>query len=229
MQSFFKKLPIFFVAIICIALPLQAQQTNFEDSEEPFIEEGIFLTGFSISFINASRDDFNQEYEREFTHLSLQLDGLYFVNDRIGVGPLLGYRFTYRDLEDPFRSEDSDTRNTALEYGVKGGWFIPTAKLFGGTGDSHFFLDGGVSWLRTKFEREPNNDSEPRTQFGFQIGTGFLLPVGKRIALETKLGFQSRRREYRLGRRNPGGEITFTTETRWLKEVALSVGLKVGF
>ena len=230
MSTLLLKFSIIMITVTGLAVaPAHAQQAKLQDRGQPLIKQGRFLTGFSLSLINASREDFNQEFEREFTDISVQVDGLYFINNRIGVGPLLGYRFTYRDLEDPFRAEDRDTRRSAFEYGAKGGWYVPAAKLFGGTGNSYFFVDGGISWLRTQYKVEPENNATIRNQFGFQLGTGFLLPVGKRIGIETKLGFQSRQQEYTFSRREPDGEIRTRTETKWLKEVALSVGLKVGF
>lgn len=143
-------------------------------------QKGKVLTGFLLSFINASREDFNQEFEREFTHISVQLDGLYFVSDRTGQ----------------------------FEFGVRGGWYIPAAEVFGGVGDMQFFVDGGISWLQNKYNVEPANDWDRRNQLGFQIGSGLLFLMGRRIALETKLGF-----------RLVGGNLRFFRTVRMAKRL----------
>lgn len=245
MLSFFKKTKNFIkhpflqelsgliiLATTLLVSPLYGQHNSVEDPEESLIQKGKVLTGFSFSFINASRDDFNQEFEREFTDISLQLEGLYFLSDRIGIGPLLGYRFTYRDLEDPFRGgtqSDSDTRAGQFEFGIKGGWYIPATKLLGSAGDTQFFVDGGLSFLREKSKQEGRPKPDANYRFGYQFGTGFLFPMGKGIIIETKLGFQSRRREFRIRQTNPDGEDSIRTITKWPKEIALSVGFKVSF
>lgn len=230
MYLFLQKLPLILLFVLILrALPLQAQEKSKMNHNKPFIEQGIFLTGFSLSFINASRDDFNQEFAREITDITAQLDGLYFVDDHLGIGPLLGYRFTYRDLVDRPIELDEDQRRSRLEFGAQVGWYMPARKLFGGSGRSQFFIDGDVSFVRFKNRLENNPEPDADYRFGYQVGTGFLFPVGKRIAVETKLGFQARQREYTVGTREEGGEKISITETKWLKEVALSVGLKVTF
>lgn len=232
MHPLLQKLSFAFILVtLLLASPLYAQQNTVQPPDQPFIQQGKFLTGFSFSFINASREEFNQDFEREFTEIAVQIDGLYFVSDQIGVGPLLGYRFQYIDLEDPFRSgpPDDDIRFGQFEFGVKGGWFIPATRLFNNKGDTQFFIDGGASLLRQKLRRENIETQDVDYRLGFQLGTGFLFPVGKRIAIITKLGFQTHEEEFAVPVRHENRETTFRTETKWIKEVALSVGLKVTF
>lgn len=229
MQNFSSKhfyLTVFLA--VMVTMPAAAQQNKAEQEESPFIQQGDVLTGFSLGFTNASTGNYNFEFPREVSRLSIQIDGLYFVSNHIGVGPLLGYQFTYRDLEDPYTAGDTDVRRWQFEFGAQSGWYMPLKSLFGGSGDSQFFVDAGISWLRDRFEEEGVDKSDPEYSFGYQLGAGFLFPVGRQIAIETKLGFQARQQEYRFAHGTHEG-ITHTTETKWREEVALSVGLKVVF
>lgn len=233
MNTFYQKFTVLFVVVFgLIVLPLQAQQINQEETKQSFIQKGRFLTGFSIGFTNASRESYNHEFERELSRFLLNLDGLYFVSDHFGIGPILGYEFVYRDLVStpPVSSSgDVDTRSWDFKLGAKTGWYTSANELFNTSSlaDAQFFVDGGVSWLRSRYQTESSFDAEPDYGFGYQIGTGFLFPVGEQIAIETKLGFQSHQEDYRWRIVDPNGNTEIFTETKWLEEVVLSAGFKV--
>lgn len=188
-----------------------------------FVRKGTFLTGFNFSLGNGSREKFNQDLAQEVTGISFEVDGLYFVSEHVGVGPIFAYGFSYRDLYNViYPPRDIDERRYYWVTGIKAGYFIPINKVL--DGGSYLFLEGGALVQYSSFMQESGFDSDD-SQFGYKIGTGILIPVGKQLALNTKLGFQSFRREYKfVDKQNEP-----MNETRWLKEVALSVGLKVGF
>ncbi len=223
-----KSTTLFFIGLLIIALPLYAQQAN-DQSEEPFIEKGTILTGFSLGFINASPTDGNDIFINEYNLLTLQLDGLYFLSDRIGVGPLIGYQYYFFERPNRATVGIEEVRRWQFEFGLKSGWYIPAPEFFGGGSGSQFFVDAGISWLQNRLERVGDFETESDYLFGFQVGTGLLIPMGKQIAIETKLGFQSRRKEFVSGERLPDGEVQFSTVNKWLKEISLGVGLKVSF
>lgn len=64
------------IMLACTAT--HAQGTEKQKDKAPFIQKGKFLTGFSVSFINASREEYGRLSPRGFTQISIQLDGLYF-------------------------------------------------------------------------------------------------------------------------------------------------------
>ncbi|HEX6983397.1 MAG TPA: hypothetical protein VF181_11620 [Balneolaceae bacterium] len=233
MKTFHQKFAVLLIAVFgLIVLPLKAQQVEDEDSEQAFIEQGKFLTGFSISFTNASRESFNQESAREISQLLINLDGLYFLSDHLGIGPLFGYEFVYRDLvpTPPVSGlRDIDTRSWQFKFGAKAGWYTSANELFGwpSSGNALFFVDAGVNWLRSRYQIESSFDTGTDYNFGYQIGTGFLFPVGEQIAIETKLGFQSRREDYLWSITDSNGQTTFFSETKWIEDIALSLGFKV--
>lgn len=132
---------LFFVAEFSI-LPAYGQNhsdSRMQQSKESFIHKGKILTGFTLGFTNATGSDYNQDFPREITEMNLQLNALYFVSDHIGIGPLVGYQFTYRDLV-PYRrgSPDIDTRSAGLEVGAQGGYYFPASDIFGGNSDIYF-------------------------------------------------------------------------------------------
>lgn len=215
MYSFFKKFTVLFIAAFgLMALPLHAQ-TDLEKADQPFIQQGDFLTGFSLSFTNTTGDYSDPQSGNEFSRLFINLDGLFFVSDHFGIGPALGYQFNFQDL-DPETSGIGNIRNWDLKLGVKAGWYTSANELFGTSslGRAQFFVDAGAFLFRTRVEVENVENLSPNSDFGYQIGTGFLFPVGEQIAIETRLGFQSRMAEQFNGR-------------EWLNDVMLNVGFKV--
>jgi hypothetical protein len=215
-----------FLLIISSSIPLYAQNSaedKYQKSEQPFIHKGIFLTGFSFGFANASSSK-NYFDAKEVTEISLELDGLYFLNKHFGIGPLLGYQFSYEDFGPRFRG--IRLRGGEFSLGAQVGYYVPVYEIFGGGSDVDFFVDAGVEGVRSKVV---NRNSV--YDLGLQAGTGFLFPVGKRIALQTELSFQIHRQNYQVPHTNsvaPGYSTTsFVTETRWLINVGVSLGLSV--
>lgn len=201
------------------------------------IESGTVLTGFSLGWTKASRDDFNSDFERGFTRLALQTDALYFFNDRIGVGPVLGYQYIYRDFENfpgDFGPDARDHWEWNFEYGAKAGWYVPIHEFFGNEslGHSLVFVNGGVSWLynTTKVEGFERTGGINENRFGYQVATGLLLPLGKQIALETELKWEARKRQYSIAIRNENGTVIRTIEeAKWPSILSLGIGLTVVF
>lgn len=209
-------------------------QQDSSDKPDMSIKKGSILTGFSAGWTGASRDSYNHEFERSFREFSLGLDALYFVTDHIALGPELEYRYLYRDLEDPPGSDFDDATdrwNWEIKYGAKAGFFAPVKDLFGTSamGNSTFFTTGGFNWLSTQTKVEGNDKSEPFIRPGFSLSTGFLIPLGRQIGLETKLQYEARRQEYSKGRIENGTFIITDEETRWPSTLSLGVGLKVAF
>jgi len=232
--------PLAFLLYTLFSYPLLAQDTtrSSEKSSVFSIQQGTILTGFSVEGITASRDDFNHEFERSFSRLRFSVDGMYFVSDRIGLGPVIGYEYQYQDFEDPSGFfNPSDRWNWSLLYGAKIGWYVPFKRLFAtnALGESrvlqnaHLFVNGGVNWLWTRQKIESRGKLEPENRFGYQLGAGVLVPVGKRISLEWKLGWEARRKNYQYGVIRNGQVIREFDETRWLKEFSIGLGLKVLF
>jgi hypothetical protein len=217
MYSFFKKFIVLSIAVFgLMAFPLHAQ-TDLEKAEQPFIQQGDFLTGFSLSFTNTTGDFSDPQSGNEFSRLFANLDGLFFVSDHFGIGPTLAFRFDFQDL-DATMFGDGDSSSWNLIYGLKAGWYTSANELFGTSslGRAQFFVDGGVSLL-SSWDRSGGSTVSDEPRFGYQVGTGFLFPVGEQIAIETRLGFQSRIEELLVG----------DLEREWLKDVTLSLGLKV--
>jgi hypothetical protein len=89
-------------------------------------------------------------------------------------------------------------------------------------------MNGGVSWLRSRQKTENYGKFNPINRFGYQIGAGLLVPLGHRVSLEWKLGWEARRRNYRYQIFNNTGQIIKEIdETNWLKEFSVGVGLKI--
>ncbi|HET6527465.1 MAG TPA: hypothetical protein VFG39_01820 [Balneolaceae bacterium] len=231
MKTFHQKFAILVLVLFgLMALPLKAQQVDEEGLEQAFIEQGAILTGFSVGFTNASDRSYDESV-REISQLLINFDGLYFVSDHFGIGPMAGYEFVYRDLvaTPPVSVPgDIDTRSWQFKFGAKAGWYTSANELFGWpSGNALFFVDAGVNWLRSRYQIENSFNPEADYDFGYQIGTGFLFPVGEQIAIETKLGFQSHAEDYRWGITSPAGTAAVLTETKWIEDVTLSVGFKV--
>lgn len=215
MNSLLHKISFSVVLILSMtAIPLHAQQKSNNEKNEPFIEKGTFLTGFSFGFSSGAPTNDEDAFVNKFKNLGLQVEALYFLTDRIGVGPILGYTYFHREKPSNISKGFSEFRTWHYKLGAKTGWYMPTKKLFGGTGRSQVFLAAGISWLH-------NNGTD--YEFGYQIGMGFLFPVGKQIAIVTKLSFQARRRELALRREARDGPI------KWRKRFTLGVGLSVTF
>lgn len=215
MKTFYQKLSVLFIAAFgLMALPLHAQQTEAE-SKQPFIEQGRFLTGFSLAFTNASEDYSNPQFG-EYTRLLIELDGLYFVSDHVGIGPVLGYRFNF--WGEPVDQNGENMRQSNFLMGAQIGWYTLANKLFSTSslGRAQFFVDAGVSWLRSQ-GRVGGVETGTDYLFGYQMGMGFLFPVGERIAIETRLGFHSRKEEMLIGQ----------NDLQWMSDLGISVGFKV--
>lgn len=59
------------------------------------------------------------------------------------------------------------------------------------------------------------------------MGAGLLILVGKKIALEWKLGWEARREHYQYGIIENGQVVEEFDDTKWLKEFSVGLGLKV--
>lgn len=223
-SSFRYSVPLCFLIFFIISQPLTAQDSN-ESSKIFTIESGTILTGFSIDGTTASRDDYHPEVMRGFSRLRFNVDGMYFVNDRIGVGPVLGYEYEFDDYEDPGSLNDRWFWN--FLYGAKAGWYIPVEQLFnsGSLDNSYLFVNGGLNWQWSRQKSERFGKLDPNNRFGYQLGAGLLVPLGQQISLEWKLGWESRRRTYRYTNTND----QLISETKWLHELSVGLGLKVIF
>lgn len=226
------------ILLVLIGYPLQAQDTTTTKSQSFSISKGKILTGFSIDGITASRDNYNHEFERAFSRLRLNVEGLYFINDRIGFGPIIGYEYLYRDYEDPTNFFDpEDQWNYSLLYGAKAGWYFPIEKLFDADKlrennrlqNTLLFINGGINWLWERYRIEERGAIEDKNRFGYQLNGGLLVPVGKQILLEWMLGWEARRQQYRYGIIEDGQITQEFEETEWLKELSVGLGLKVTF
>lgn len=216
------------------SIPGMAQE-HTETTPDLNLEKGTVLTSFSVGWVNASRDkSYNHEFEHGYEQLSFTLDGLYFLNESIGVGPLLGYNYVYRDFESQDNTfTPNDTWDWAFEYGVQAGYYSPVKQLFQTDvlGNSRLFVTGGVSWLRTKYKFEQSEDwFDPNTEFGYALSTGILVPLGKKAGLEWRFKWEARAQEYQTGHVDDNNNIVVTgSETRWPSILSLGLGLKVGF
>lgn len=233
----YRNLFLFFImGVVC---PLTAAAQNGVDTtkKEPFsIQKGTILTGFSLGWTTASRDDYNFEFERWFTRLDLQVDALYFFNGRIGAGTILGYQYLFRDLENnpgTVVPRARDTWEWDFEYGAKAGWYAPVHVLFG-TGslkESMLYVTAGVSWLRRRYRVEGYNKSGGinKNRFGYQVASGLLIPLGRQIALETKVQWEARRTRYVMRATDRNGNTRTIDEIHWPSVLSVGVGLKVAF
>jgi hypothetical protein len=70
---------------------------------------------------------------------------------------------------------------------------------------------------------------EDENRFGYQLSAGLLVPVGKKISLEWKMGWEARRQNYQYGIVENGQTIQEFNETKWLKEFSVGLGFKVTF
>lgn len=228
MQTLVKKIFVLsyvigFIMLLAV-LPLYGQKKVAEEQKQPFIKKGTVLADFSFSFVNGSRSDYNQDRAREVTGTSFQAEGLYFISERVAAGPFFNVGFTYRDLFNAIHPpDDIDVRHFYWSSGVKAAYYIPFQEIFG-DGDSYLFFDGGLFIQYFSFQRETGREVN-KSELGYQIGTGFLIPVGKQIAINTKLGFRSYRREYKFYNK----EDELIANIQWPKELSLSLGLNVTF
>lgn len=212
---------------------VSAQQT--EESAGLNIQKGSVLTGFSAGWTGASRDNYNQEFERAYRQFTIGIDAYYFLTDQIGVGPELEYQYLYRDLENPPGSDSdnaTDQWTWDIKYGAKAGWFAPVKEILGTSvlGNSTFFATGGVNWLRNQREVEGSGKSDPLIRFGYALSTGLVIPLGRQIGLEAKIQYEARERTYGYGEFDETGNfITTHEERRWPSVISLGVGLKVRF
>lgn len=224
---------LLFLVLVLTANPLDAQDQANDTTGVFSIKKGAIVSGFSLGWTNASRDDYNHEFERAFSRVLFNIEGLYFLNDHVGIGPVLGYHYLYRELQDLSDPDDfRDLRDWSVEYGLQAGWYAPVKKLFNtaSLGDSYLFLDGGLSWLRETSNIEPFGKTDPNTRFGYQLSTGFLIPIGPKIALEGKLKWEARQRHYIVNIIDRNGDIIRTIdETYWPSVLSLGIGLKVVF
>lgn len=213
---------------LLVTRPLYSQPIIDKEPNKPFINKGTLLTGFSFSFINGSGNEYNQDFAREATQITANIEALYFVTERIGLGPVVSYGFTYRDLLNVIAPSqgDVDRRRSLLALGLKAGYYIPLNNILTGS-SNYFFLTGALISRRVVNERE-NRFTLTLNELGYRIGSGLLIPVGNQISIITKLSLRAHRHEYRFGiERN--NEIILITETRWPKKLSLSIGLNVVF
>lgn len=214
----------FFIAIVAV-LPAYAQLNKVDQSKESFIEKGTVLTGLYFSFINGSEQEFTQNYTREDTRVSLNLEGTYFITDRIGFGPLISYVFSYGDLNvlNPDKG-DIETRDSFWIVGTKITYLLPLNELFERYNATNLFFNAGPVLHILTTERESVQGMNPRIEFGYGIGTGLLFAISKQIAVTTKLNFQAHRHKYEVGTKS-----SVQTEVKWLEAIAFSVGLSFTF
>lgn len=210
-----------------------AQKVDSTDSHFS-IDRGRLLTGFSVDGVTASRDDYNHEFERGFSQLQFSWEALYFVSKRVGIGPVLGYGLQYRYFDSSYSSFGNQW-NWSFLYGVKAGWYVPVKNIFRSDALDHLhnaylFFNGGVSWSWTRSKTELYGKTSPENRFGYQLNAGVLAPLGRKIALEWKVGWNARRESYRYNIGDGNGHIVRKVdETKWLKNLSLGIGLKIIF
>lgn len=223
------------IVLMIFGLITTASAQQSEETPQLNFQKGSILTGFSAGWTNASRDSYNFEFERSFREFFIGVDALYFVTNRIALGPEVEYRYLYRDLEDPPGSDFDDATDQwtwDTKYGAKAGWFAPVKEIFGTSvlGNSTFFTTGGVNWLRNQRKVEGFERYDPNTRFGYSISTGLVIPLGRQIGLETKLQYAARKRTYGRGIIDENGNIVITQEaSAWPSTLSLGIGLKVKF
>lgn len=220
---------LFFLVAVKGLAPLNAQQTSSDQSFEPFIKQGTLLTSFSLGFTHASPTDDNDNIVNEFNLLSIKIEGLYFLSDQIGIGPIIGYSYYYFEGPNRLFGGIIERRRWQFEFGVKGGWYIPVQQVLEGLGRTQFFVDAGISWHQDRIKEVGAFEIDTGYLFGFQVGTGFLFPVGNQIAIETKLGFQARHKKIYSEQRLPNGNSKIFAANKWLEEISLRLGLIVTF
>lgn len=211
-----KSSPCLLVILMAAAMPLQAQETK-NGSSNPFLEKGTVLTGVLFGFTkpDIKHDIYNQSQQSNvFAVVGVQLDALYFVTDHIGVGSLLSYQSLYPNYHYSNYSEWS------LKYGVQAGGYLPFQAIFNGNSRSQLFLKGGISWLK---QDEPTN-----YRWGYKIGIGTLLPVGKKVAVELALNYLARSKDRTsvaiCGVVPPC--LPPRHDTVWQRNITLTVGFK---
>lgn len=229
---------VFVVTVILsvgIIQPLMAQDSTRTTNSKFKIRQGTVLAGFSVQGVADNHRHYYYRDESLFSRLRSEVQALYFVSDRIAVGPVAGIEYWFRDGgRASSLSELAKRWHWGLAYGAQAAVYFPMKKLglvgdlgLRGLVDSYLFVNGRVNGLWT---REPSGDSasrEPVNRFGYRLGAGALVPLTSKVGLEFELGWQVRRRDYRITTTG-GGQITKTYgRPSWLNEFLVGFGIKV--
>lgn len=197
------------------------------------LEKGTILTSFSAGFIDASRNkNYNHEFEKAFDELRFNINGMYFITDKIAAGPVLGLTRVHREFEDPSGIETYEDRwEWEFIYGFRAGYFTPVTELLDTEilGNTHVFITGGLDWKKRNL-KSGNTTLTDKLEMGYVLSGGLLLPVSKRAALELGLNWETRREEYATWEFDGNGNPVITgTDHRWPSVLSLGVGIKIGF
>lgn len=184
---FLKSFACFLILSIGTLLPLQAQQTKNVNEKNRFIEQGTVLTGISFDFTRTEikNDLYNpQPNYNQFAVVGVELDALYFVTHHLGVGGLLSYQSLFGEGYGNINDWD-------FKYGLQAGGYIPISAIFNSNSRSQFFIKSGISWVREE------NSFSKQYGFGYEIGLGTLLAVGKHTGVEIALNYLARSEDLR--------------------------------
>ncbi|WP_157470643.1 hypothetical protein [Gracilimonas tropica] len=234
-----KKSHKYLIIILVLMQPASVfSQTDIDDGLKQ-IKKGDILTSFNLDMSAAQKSDgYNHEFARSFELAAINIDGLYFVSDHIGLGPVLGIQYVHEFYDtDGVIFEDEDQWSWNLEYGIKAGYYVAFQELFKTDvlGESQLFATTGISWVRGKVKYEERNTGRkgsfaPETQFRYQIATGLFIPLGQKIGIEWRLQREAWKRDYLIYEYDDNGNIIGRGETpKWLSEIFFGLGLKIKF
>lgn len=203
-------------------------------STEEFIQKGRITSSFNMSGITASRDDFNQEFERSYDKATSSVDALYFISNRVGVGAFLGLDFIKQNFEDPNRLlPPSSSRIRDLKIGIQSSYYLPASSLFKSSNalsESYFFAGGNITRYldETRFGSSTSNFKDYKWSYG--LNGGILFPIGKRIGLEAKVQWFASPEEYVGGFiDNQGNPVITSRESKLDTELNIGLGFKFRF
>lgn len=139
-KPLYKIISLLLFVIGYATVPLYAQNAAKDPlhrTKQSFIHKGEILTGFSFFFSNASGKGygFNSGIPNETTNTTIQLNGLYFISDHVGVGPLLGYQFYSVDWG---QNQGGTAHRGLFEFGAQGSYYTPLSDIFGGSSSIYF-------------------------------------------------------------------------------------------
>lgn len=214
----------FFALLLFTLIPAAIVFAQVDEGEESEIQKGTILTSFNADMISSGNYE-QDNVERSFDLGALNVDALYFLNENIGVGPILGMQYSHQYHNFKLASVQQNSRSWNYEYGAKAGYYTPVRSLFNtnALGDAHLFALTGVSWLKNKYKVSENSESQTfktNPEFKYQVALGLYMPFGERIGMEWKLQRESWKDDY--------SRFGFSNDN-WSSRWSLGLGLKVKF
>lgn len=214
-------------------------QPVMDQISEEIFEGGSFITSFSFDVRTASKDEnFNQEFEKSFELVGFNVEGLYFIHKKFGIGPVLGLHYVHQFYDAPgVIFQDQDVWNWDWEYGAKVGYYTPISSLFKSDvlGSSQFFATTGISKTHSKAKVEDSNTGQRNTftidpEVRYQMAIGLYTPVGENIGIEWKIKRDVWQRDYMTFEFDTNNNLVSTGETtKWLFELTIGMALNLNF